>query len=216
MTPDTEIHVLIVDDDPMVAEMIIGRLDGTRYTIVGQAANGKQAVEMVRSQKPDVVLMDIEMPEMTGIEATRIISDTCPTPVVMLSAYQQTQNVQEAGEAGAGAYLTKPPILSDIERAIAIAIARFEDMQKLRDLNRTLQETNRKLEKALDDIEVLSGLLPICASCKKIRDDKGYWNQIESYIEQHSQVNFSHSLCPDCAERIYGKESWYQKMKKKK
>lgn len=60
-----------------------------------------------------------------------------------------------------------------------------------------------ELQKALDEIRTLQGILPICASCKKIRDDKGYWNQIESYISKHSQAVFSHGLCPDCAEKVF-------------
>ena len=62
----------------------------------------------------------------------------------------------------------------------------------------------------------LGGLLPICSSCKKIRDDQGYWNQIETYIATHSQAMFSHSLCPDCMEKLYGKQGWYRKNEKKK
>ncbi|MFH2131588.1 MAG: response regulator, partial [bacterium] len=204
MKTDSDIRVLVVDDDPMVSEMIFGRLDGTRYKVAGQAANGRQAVDMVQTLHPDVVLMDIEMPEMNGIEATRQIMKTCPTPVVMLTAYQQIKIVQEAGDAGAGAYLTKPPRLPDIDRAVTIAMVRFDDMQKLRVLNTALQETNLKLQEALNNVEKLSGLLPICASCKKIRDDKGYWNQLEVYIEEHSEILFSHGICPDCAELIYG------------
>ncbi|WDP91938.1 MAG: PocR ligand-binding domain-containing protein [Desulfobacter sp.] len=72
-----------------------------------------------------------------------------------------------------------------------------------------------KLQQSLEDVEQLSGLLPICASCKKIRDDKGYWNQIESYIHKHSRAQFSHGLCPECSDRIYGDQAWYKKMKKK-
>jgi len=64
--------------------------------------------------------------------------------------------------------------------------------------------------------ESLKGMLPICAQCKKIRDDKGYWNQIESYIEKHSDAAFSHSLCPECSDELYGNETWYIKMKKRK
>lgn len=59
------------------------------------------------------------------------------------------------------------------------------------------------LQKALSEVNQLSGLLPICASCKKIRDDKGYWNQIESYIRAHSEAEFSHGICPACAEKFY-------------
>ena len=66
-----------------------------------------------------------------------------------------------------------------------------------------LREKNIELEKALEEVRTLSGMLPICASCKKIRDDKGYWNQIESYISKHSEVEFSHSICPECAQRLY-------------
>ena len=66
-----------------------------------------------------------------------------------------------------------------------------------------LRERAAKLEKALVEIKQLSGLLPICASCKKIRDDKGYWNQIEAYISQHSEAQFSHSVCPECFQKLY-------------
>ena len=66
-----------------------------------------------------------------------------------------------------------------------------------------LKKERDKLMKALKEIKTLSGLLPICASCKKIRDDKGYWNQMEGYIQQHSDAQFSHGICPDCAKILY-------------
>jgi len=66
-----------------------------------------------------------------------------------------------------------------------------------------LESTNKDLERALSDIKQLSGMLPICASCKKIRNDSGYWQQIETYIRDHSQVEFSHSICPDCVAKLY-------------
>ena len=65
------------------------------------------------------------------------------------------------------------------------------------------QRLIKELKEALKDVKQLSGLLPICASCKKIRDDKGYWNQIECYIKDHSEVDFIHSICPDCAKILY-------------
>jgi len=70
-----------------------------------------------------------------------------------------------------------------------------------------------KLQLALDNIKTLQGLLPICSNCKKIRDDKGYWSQIETYIENHSDVHFSHSLCGDCSDKLYGDNDWYKKIK---
>ena len=71
-----------------------------------------------------------------------------------------------------------------------------------------------KLKDALTKVKTLSGLLPICARCKKIRDDEGYWNQIESYIEKHTEAQFSHGICEECFDELYGKEAWYKKAKK--
>lgn len=78
-----------------------------------------------------------------------------------------------------------------------------------------LTEQKLKLEAALEDVKTLSGLLPICSNCKKIRDDEGYWNQIEGYIQKHSDVTFSHGICSECSDELYGKEEWYIKRKKK-
>jgi PAS domain S-box-containing protein len=72
------------------------------------------------------------------------------------------------------------------------------------------EELIAKLQQALSDVKTLSGMLPICASCKRIRDDRGYWNQIETYIKKHSTAEFSHSLCPECVETLYGNQPWYQ------
>lgn len=72
-----------------------------------------------------------------------------------------------------------------------------------------------KLSEALENVKLLRGLLPICANCKKIRDDKGYWNQIESYIEKHSDAQFSHGICEECAEVLYADSEWYKKRKQK-
>jgi len=73
-----------------------------------------------------------------------------------------------------------------------------------------------ELQQALEHVKKLQGLLPICASCKKVRDSKGYWNQIDTYLEKHSEVQFSHGLCEECSEKIYGGEAWYNKQKKEK
>ena len=98
-------RVLIVEDEALVGAMIQGLLEGQGYTVVGTATNGRQAVEMTQSLRPDVVLMDIRLPEMDGLEATRCISESCPTPVVMLTAYDTPELVEQASAAGAGAYL---------------------------------------------------------------------------------------------------------------
>ena len=70
-----------------------------------------------------------------------------------------------------------------------------------------------ELREALENVKALNGLLPICSNCKKIRDDKGYWNLLECYLEDHSEASFSHSICPECSDKLYGHEDWYQSMK---
>ena len=79
-----------------------------------------------------------------------------------------------------------------------------------------LNDTMRNLEAALKEVKRLNCLLPICSNCKKIRDDKGYWNQIESYIRDHLEVEFTHGICPGCSDELYGNEDWYIEMKNQK
>lgn len=86
---------------------------------------------------------------------------------------------------------------------LAASIAFFTVRHVLK-VEKTLQQERNELQKALSEIKTLSGMLPICSSCKKIRDDKGYWNQIELYIRERSEAEFSHSICPNCAEKLYG------------
>lgn len=83
-------------------------------------------------------------------------------------------------------------------------IAEKELEQYHNQLEKLVKQRTHDLQEALNNVKLLSGFLPICASCKKIRDDKGYWNQIELYIRDHSEAEFSHSICPDCTQKLYG------------
>lgn len=202
-----DISVLLVEDDYLAGEMVREILLEIGCHVLDRAADGSQAVEMITNlaaeTRPDVILMDIEMPHMDGIEATRLIQACCPTPVIMLTAYETPELVELASQAGAGAYLIKPPRRTDVERAIAITMARFDDMMELRRLNIELETRNKELQTAMAQIKTLSGLLPICAGCKKIRDDDGYWQDVAVYIRDHSEAEFSHGLCPDCAQEFF-------------
>jgi two-component system sensor histidine kinase/response regulator len=140
------IRVLIVEDNYLVSEMIKGSLQDIGYQVIGEAIDGLEAIQMAQELQPDVILMDIEMPEKNGIEATQEIYNCCPTPVVVLTAYENQQLVQQATEAGVGAYLIKPPNTSELERAITVAIARFEDSKSLRRLNLMLKARNQELD----------------------------------------------------------------------
>lgn len=142
----SSLRILIVEDDFLVCEMLCGLLRRLDYAVVGQVKSGHEAVNKVRELRPDVVLMDIRLPDMDGIEATRLISEETAIPVVMMTAYETPDLVKRAAEAGASAYLVKPPNCHELERAIAIALARAEDLRRLREANAELTVRNEELD----------------------------------------------------------------------
>ena len=196
MMTQQPLKVLIAEDQVFINKMIQYEMEGIGHTVIGQALNGRQAVELTAVLRPDVVLMDIEMPVMDGLEAARLIKEKYPCPVVLLTSHDDPEMVRRASQVGVGAYLLKPPGVEEIERALIMAVARFADLMELRRLN-------NELKIALDNVKVLSGLLPICANCKKIRDDKGYWEAVDGYFTKHSDVHFTHGICPDCIKKYY-------------
>ncbi len=100
--------------------------------------------------------------------------------------------------------------LYDIQGNVVGAIETLRDITTQKRAEKEREELILEQQEALTKVRTLSGFLPICAGCKKIRDDKGYWNQIESYIRDHSDAEFSHSLCPDCVKEMYGNQDWYK------
>jgi hypothetical protein len=98
--------------------------------------------------------------------------------------------------------VTARPFL-DAKNKIAGIIESFQDITERRKLEDEKVGLINQLQASLEKVKLLSGFIPICASCKKIRDDKGYWNQIEEYIRNHSEAEFSHGICPDCAKKFY-------------
>ena len=145
-------RVLIAEDDYIISKVITHILKGIGYESVGTAPSGKEAVEMAKSLRPDVILMDIQMPGIDGFEATQIIQETCPTPVVILTAHLSKELVDKASDLGVSAYLVKPPDADEIERAIKIAIARHGDMMEQNRLNKELRE-EIKLRKKTEKIQ---------------------------------------------------------------
>ena len=195
MTEESKRSVLIVEDDHLVSEMIKGMLVELGYKIVGEGEDGHEAVEMVRLLHPDVIVMDIRMPRMNGIEAAILIQKYFPTPVVILSAYETEDLTEKAVEAGVGAYVVKPPKALELLKAIEVTVARFSDMIKLREQDNLLQE-------ALKRVKQLTEILPICVNCNKIRDDAGKWHSLEDYIQKHSETEPDQLLCPECKEEL--------------
>lgn len=125
------IRILIVEDDVVTATMFRDMLEHTGYIISGHATNGAQATAMTTALQPDVVLMDIKMPGMDGITCAEKILAQCPTPVIIISGYDDPSLVERAKRAGVGAYLVKPVKLADLQRSIVLVLARFQDLKMM-------------------------------------------------------------------------------------
>jgi AmiR/NasT family two-component response regulator len=196
MTGDRNIRIVVAEDDFLVGEEIKRILRQSRYEVVGEAVNGLEAIRLVADLRPDAVLMDIRMPEMDGLTAARRITEECPTPIVIMTAYETADLVASASQAGVAAFLTKPPVLAEIDRAVTIALARHADLLELRRLNGELQT-------ALAEIKTLRGVVPICSFCKRIRTSEGHWENVDTYLQHHTEADISHGLCPECLREHY-------------
>ena len=192
MNPSNEkSRILIVDDMPENIRMLIELLQNDYATV--PATNGHIAVQKARADpQPDLILLDIIMPGMDGYDVCRELKADPRTrgiPVIFITAVSEAMDEAKGFTLGAVDYVTKPFNPVTITARVKTHIE--------------LSQTVRALQSALDKVKTLSGLLPICAHCKKVRDDKGYWNQIETYIDAHSEASFSHGICPECARENY-------------
>jgi PleD family two-component response regulator len=189
--------ILAVDDEHINLG-ILGELLKTDYDVY-VAKSGEKALELASSiDSLDVILLDIVMPEMNGFEVCKALKTSAETrdlPVIFLSTRAQTNDLVEGFDVGAVDYLTKPFQPAELLSRVRTHI----ELQRIREEQKNLIA---ELKQALDEVKLLSGLLPICAWCKSIRDDKGYWNQLEAYLSSHSEVKFSHGICPRCVQKI--------------
>ena len=155
-------RVIIADDESIIRMDLREMLTNLGYLVVGEAGDGRSAVNQARELRPDVVIMDIKMPDMDGIEAARILTQERIAPVVLLTAFSQRDLVERAKEAGVVGYLVKPFRESDLGPAIEVALARFSEFRALEsqvaDLKETL-ETRKLVDRAkgiLMDVQGLS------------------------------------------------------------
>lgn len=149
--------VVVAEDESVNRMDLVAMLEDNGYEVVGEAANGEEAVELTRKFRPSVVCMDVKMPRMDGIEAAGIICDENIAPVVMLTAFSQSDLVKKATGAGAMAYVTKPYEESKLLPALEVAMGRFAEINDLLDnVERSeskLQETEEQLKKAEEQLK---------------------------------------------------------------
>ncbi len=188
--------ILVTEDEGIVAADIEDRLRSLGYQVTATCSSGAEALQKIAETKPDLVLMDIMIQgDMDGIETARHVREDFGIPVIFLTAYSDDATFERAKITEPFGYLLKPFEERELRTNIEMALYKHA-MEKERD--RLVAE----LKEALNAVKLLSGLLPICASCKKIRDDNGYWSEVENYISEHSDADFTHGYCPDCATQM--------------
>lgn len=193
--------VLIVDDEKINLELISNILENEGYKIE-QANSSKKALQFFDKKTADIILLDIMMPEIDGFEVCIHLKKepkTANIPIIFITSLADTNTQAKGFEAGCVDFISKPPSPSILSARIKTHI----ELKMHRDeLEQLVRSRTSELQKAMEQINTLKGLLPICANCKKIRDDKGTWNKIEAYIQKRSKVEFTHGICPNCARKL--------------
>lgn len=193
------IDVMVVDDDPDVLFATSRMVRALGYH-VSEASDGAQCRQMLSEKVPDLILMDVMLPDDNGAELCREIKadpELSKALVVLTSGMKISSFDQADGlEIGADGYIARPVSNREFKARVK-AMVRILLAERERDL------LIHELQTALSKVKRLSGLLPFCSYCKKIRDDKGYWNQIEAYIQMYSDAELGDSICPGCAKTYF-------------
>jgi PleD family two-component response regulator len=211
--------VLLVDDQAMVGETVRRMLADQPDVDFHYCSNPAEAIGAAERIKPTVILQDLIMPGVDGLTLVRLYRANPATkdlPIIVLSTKEDATVKSDAFTAGANDYLVKLPDKIELvarirlhSNAYANQLQRDEAYRALRESQRqlllsnaTLVSLNQKLEDALSKVKQLSGLVPICGYCKRIRTDQNYWEQVDRYVMEHSEVRFSHGICPPCHKKF--------------
>lgn len=204
--------ILIVDDSPdqhLLLRSILTKAGHADLRVVesADAAFALLGLDGGTSAAPvDLILMDVLMPNIDGVTACKRIKrqdHLRDIPIIMVTANNDLTNLKEAFAAGAMDYITKPVNAVELLARVASALTLKQEMDCRKAREADLRRSNEDLQRALKEVKVLRGLIPICASCKKIRNDGGFWQQLEEYLSEHSEAEFSHGLCQPCIKKLY-------------
>lgn len=194
------IRILLVEDNAAEALLCVETLQeaGRGEFEVVHAARMSEAREYIGRYPLDAILLDLSLPDSQGLETLAEIHQAgTDLPVLVLTGNEDESMGMKAVSMGAEDYLFK----GDMHGPLLVRSIRYAIQRKKNEIER--ETLISELRTALAEVKNLSGLLPICASCKSIRNDEGYWQQIERYMAEHAEVQFSHGLCPDCARKLY-------------
>jgi CheY-like chemotaxis protein len=205
-------HVLIADDDRIAAEVLSRTLQQWNYD-VAVVADGAEAWRHLQAAQsngtPTLAILDWMMPHLEGVEVCRRVRRELPLAnmyLMLLTSLENRSDIVAGLDAGADDYLVKPCDPGELRARVNVG-ARVLTLQE------RLADHVGELREALASVKHLHGLLPICTYCKRIRGDDQYWTQVESYVSARSDAQFSHAICPPCAQKLNQEIDEYQRKK---
>ena len=194
-------RILVAEDDAVTRQMTEATLARLGWD-VETASDGQAAWRVLSTstgeKAPDLLVLDWMMPGLDGIEICRKLRMTPGFEfmyIILLTSRSEKEDLAMGLAAGANDYVTKPFHPIELEARVRVG-------QRMVKLQTTLAARVRELEEALTHVKRLQGLLPICSYCKKIRNEANYWQQVDTYLTSHSEVALTHSVCPDCFDRL--------------
>jgi len=196
MLDEKERTILVVEDSKTTLAIIKKFLSKWGYNVL-TAEDGNIAWVMIQKYKPKLVLLDWLAPGLDGVSICRKLREADYDDfvyIIMITALTDKEAIVYGLSSGADDYMTKPFEPEELKAKIDVG-------WRALNLETELENKIQQLETNLEEVKKLSGLLPMCSYCKKIRNDANYWNNVEEYISAHSEAEFNHGVCPDCYEK---------------
>ena len=212
-------HIMVVEDEKL-SRMALSDILKPDFKVF-LAKNGTQAIDFALNKEDlDLIILDVMMEGIDGFEVCNVLKQhkrTKNIPVLFISALSNTTNKVKGFQVGGVDYITKPfqadEVIARVQTHLALTSLRKEIEIQNQLLQKEIEEKKKieiereklilELQTALSEVKTLQGFIPICANCKNIRNDEGYWEQIEVYISHRAEVDFSHSICPVCVSKLY-------------
>ena len=199
------LRLMLVEDEAAHAAAIqhAFEIDGaeTQIEVVGTLQEFRRRSA---DHPPDLALLDLNLPDGSAVEVLTRPPEAGRFPIIVMTSYGNEQVAVEAIKSGALDYVVKSPeAFAEMPHTVARALREWTLLTERREAVAAQKQLITELEEALSKVKTLSGLLPICSGCNKIRDDHGYWSQVEGYIQEHTDAKFTHGLCPDCIRKYF-------------
>jgi sigma-B regulation protein RsbU (phosphoserine phosphatase) len=199
--PGTGMKILVAEDDAVTRKILVVTLERLGWEVI-QAEDGNAAWHLFETLKgkdaPELAVLDWMMPGVEGIEICRRLRTTPGFElvyVILVTSRGGKEDLSYGLAAGANDYITKPFDPGELQARVRVG-------ERMVRLQRSLAARVTEVEAALAHVQRLQGLLPICSYCKNVRNEANYWEQVESYLGAHSDLDFTHSICPNCTEKL--------------